>query len=1098
MNKYFARVPGYFIEADIDFPDYHPHTIWWLAYISEILKGKTISELEENPPWPIPNDKIITKHLIRELIEQEWIILDWKNSKLQVSSAITEIYRKGGEIALAQKYLKYSTERGQWWIDALSGTPLSVSRANQYDYDFNRPTTNSTQVLKSQLSERDLIENLNFDIKTLLRLFKLEDIDDPFKYNRAFLSSPITISGKKDIEFEMYVSFKGDHQRILPQDLAALEPMLWENAPEIFGKRSKRTKRLFLWNRSSIETFASILERFPNYVSFISTSQFYKYLTQRLDELIERKEEWINWYILGIDVLPLADVSELFFDALTEICDGSLKINGDTPEKPPNKIIIYTSFLNLNHLYKMVGLINSLKSTTQEAQILIIYGHASDDTPEQQKTDMKEYANKIVQFAPLLKGRVKIISSVKRSHEKLILSTCGDWLIGSWNAGSSNPDSQLFEVGVMGRSRSFSLKLLQIVEESVERENNIQFLKSFMEELNTIPDQNAKDKARAELFYSILKEKTTELITLLSEQNTYNNIQELYNKALNSSRLCLLPFLKRAKVRTINEHQSRDVLITQIRSTEQEIFLASDRITKTALDRTLLNDIIGRSGESKKFVRILWGREWENNKKLSKKIRKQLRDGRNTIRMAQSFLGAYLLTNNEPMENHGKFALFDGKRGLITSENILSYGGEKGIHESRELGLFIECIPVIRHIQGWSSFHRLNHLHPDRTISEMAYRPYEWIVLGSDIYYAFDIIKNTLNFDYSNTIYIQEAIEDYLRNPDSSEFDEFDRSLIQERYDCYLERSGLIQDPYIEFLKKEGIRFYLLKPVLDNKWLPFAEPIKESEILSLKSTKKKKVPRERIAQEQDEIRISDISIIETHHIVKRIMDDMVLIKKGEFMMGDPEIYEDRPVHQVELTHGFYMGKYMVTQKLWKEVMGYLPPITPNQRSPNFPVISVNYYDAQKFFDKLNSLPGSGGFDLPTDAQWEYACRAGSSGKYCFGNDHNLLNQYAWHQKNSDRKIHDVGLLKPNKWGLFDMHGLMFELMKDDIRKYSKNKLVDPIGPLDTNMDSARGGAWGLFPFPKNTKRLFFRCGRRSPNAKTEKSYRLSFRLIRKI
>ncbi|KKK70761.1 hypothetical protein LCGC14_2920740, partial [marine sediment metagenome] len=105
--------------------------------------------------------------------------------------------------------------------------------------------------------------------------------------------------------------------------------------------------------------------------------------------------------------------------------------------------------------------------------------------------------------------------------------------------------------------------------------------------------------------------------------------------------------------------------------------------------------------------------------------------------------------------------------------------------------------------------------------------------------------------------------------------------------------------------------------------------------------------------------------------------------------------------------------------------------------------------------------------------------------------------YAWSQINSDRKIHDIGLLKPNEWGLYDMHGLMYELVKDDIRKYTKISVKDPIGPLTTDMGIARGGSWGKYPFPKNIKNQFFRCGRRSPNAKGEKSHRLSFRLIRK-
>ena len=1102
-NRNMVRIPGYFIEANIDFPEYNPHTIWWLAYVSELLDGRTIKQIEKNPPWPIPNNKLITRQIFKELIDQGWLIPNWTKSEFRVIPKITEIYKKGGEIALAQEFLKYSTERGQWWVDALSGTPLSVQRAIQYDYDFKRPNPKNLIKLKPQLTIENLIENLNIDIKILINLFKPEEIDDFFKYSRAFLSSPFILGGKKDIEFEMFGSFKGEHQRIIPQDLAILEPMLWEFAPEIFGKKPIRRKKLFFWTRSIVEKFALLLEKFPNYISLITSKHYFQYIIERLQDLIKRKEEWINWYYMSIDLLPLTDVSELFFDVLSEICEGRLSINKKKPKSPPQKIILYTSFLNVNHLHADFGLLYSLRNTPLEAEILLIYGHANDDPPEQQKEDITEYYNKVVQLSPKLKDRLKIVSSVKRSHEKIILSSNGDWLISSWNPGSSNPDSQLFEAGILGRSARFSLELLKKVEENLEGQEIIEYLKSFNELLNSKTEIDSDLQELAEFYYSRLEQSLLSFISLLQGSIEFKEIQQKYKESLYNIRICLLPFLKRSKVKLINEHQSRDVLITQIKSTEDEIFLASDRLTKTALDRTLLNDIEGKGNESKRFLRILWGREWENKSKLSPKVRNQLRDARNTIKMAQSILGNRLKTSLEPMENHAKFALFDGCRGLITSENLLSYGGEKGIYESRELGIFIESLPAVRHLQGWATFHRLNHLHPDRTVSEMGYRPYEWIVFGSDCYFSFEMIKDELNFDFSNLNYIQGAIEDYLINPNPGEFDYFDKKLIQERLACYLERNELIQDSFIEYLWKEGMRYYLLKPTLDKNWIPYIEPIMKDEIQEItiienenlgkatSSSNQKKLKKEMEKKDHRDI------VQKEDPIIEEIMNDMVLIKSGSFMMGDHEVFYDRPVHNAEITQNFYMSKYMVTQSLWKNIMGKLPVIPPKQRSPNFPVIYINYYDVQEFLKKLNSLPGSGDFDLPTDAQWEYASRAGSKGKYCFGNNQKLLDQYAWSQLNSDRRIHDVGLLKPNDWGLYDMHGLMYELVKDDIRKYTKISVKDPVGPLTTDNGIARGGSWGKYPFPKNIKNQFFRCGRRSSNAKVEKSHRLSFRLIRK-
>ena len=101
---------------------------------------------------------------------------------------------------------------------------------------------------------------------------------------------------KKDIEFEMYSGIKGEQQRIIPLDLDVLEPMLWEHVPEIFGKKPKRIKRLFFWTKSIVEKFALSLEKFPNYVSLITSGQYFKYLIEHLKGIIESKKIWLSDY----------------------------------------------------------------------------------------------------------------------------------------------------------------------------------------------------------------------------------------------------------------------------------------------------------------------------------------------------------------------------------------------------------------------------------------------------------------------------------------------------------------------------------------------------------------------------------------------------------------------------------------------------------------------------------------------------------------------------------------------------------------------------------------------------------------------------------
>jgi formylglycine-generating enzyme required for sulfatase activity len=155
--------------------------------------------------------------------------------------------------------------------------------------------------------------------------------------------------------------------------------------------------------------------------------------------------------------------------------------------------------------------------------------------------------------------------------------------------------------------------------------------------------------------------------------------------------------------------------------------------------------------------------------------------------------------------------------------------------------------------------------------------------------------------------------------------------------------------------------------------------------------------------------------------------ELVLIPAGSFMMGDENGYNnEKLVHKVNITKPFYLGKYEVTQEQWEAVMGNNPC---HFKGPKNPVEQVSWNDCQKFLEKLNEKVGGGRFSLPTEAQWEYACRAGSTTKYCFGNDKSGLGEYAWYDESEGDKTrsagdqtHPVGRKKPNAWGLYDMHG----------------------------------------------------------------------------
>jgi len=148
----------------------------------------------------------------------------------------------------------------------------------------------------------------------------------------------------------------------------------------------------------------------------------------------------------------------------------------------------------------------------------------------------------------------------------------------------------------------------------------------------------------------------------------------------------------------------------------------------------------------------------------------------------------------------------------------------------------------------------------------------------------------------------------------------------------------------------------------------------------------------------------------------------VLIPAGSFMMGDADGEScDKPVHQVRITKPFYLGKYEVTQEQWQAIMGTNPSDFKGAKNP---VENVNWNDCHAFLTKLNEKVANTGkkFVLPTEAQWEYACRAGTTTQYSYGDSAEELGDYAWSRSNAGRTTHPVGQKKPNAWGLYDMHG----------------------------------------------------------------------------
>jgi formylglycine-generating enzyme required for sulfatase activity len=241
--------------------------------------------------------------------------------------------------------------------------------------------------------------------------------------------------------------------------------------------------------------------------------------------------------------------------------------------------------------------------------------------------------------------------------------------------------------------------------------------------------------------------------------------------------------------------------------------------------------------------------------------------------------------------------------------------------------------------------------------------------------------------------------------------------------------------------------------------------------------------------------------------------EFVFIPPGRFLMGsdptEPGRQSDELPHEVEITHGFYLGKYEVTQAEWIKLLRRNPSQFPDC-GPHCPIETVSYDDIQAYIRRLAQLARAGRFRLPTEAEWEYACRAGTRTPFSTGA------RLSTTQANFDGRDAEggeaerfrgrpapVGSFPPNPWGLYDLHGNVWEWCEDWYGDYPAAPVRDPQGPRRKSARpvwDARGGDWVFKRVIRGGSWYFnadsCRCAQRYTHAPADKGFSLGFRLVR--
>lgn len=228
--------------------------------------------------------------------------------------------------------------------------------------------------------------------------------------------------------------------------------------------------------------------------------------------------------------------------------------------------------------------------------------------------------------------------------------------------------------------------------------------------------------------------------------------------------------------------------------------------------------------------------------------------------------------------------------------------------------------------------------------------------------------------------------------------------------------------------------------------------------------------------------------------------EFIRVRMGTFYMGSgtERVSDASPAHEVTLNQGFWISKTEVTQAQWEAVMHTRP--WANQPAvlehPDAPAVYISWYDTQDYIARLNTF-NAGIFRLPSEAEWEYACRAGEAGAFCFGDDANALPTFAWFQKNARQQLfpyaQPVAQKSPNTWGLYDVHGNVAEWCQDwySASYYTNQPVEDPKGPSSGVFKVVRGGSWRDFERSCTS----FSRGKEYP---TTRSSTIGFRICRAL
>ncbi len=404
-------------------------------------------------------------------------------------------------------------------------------------------------------------------------------------------------------------------------------------------------------------------------------------------------------------------------------------------------VVILTSFLNKRYTSWVAEILSNLP---KNSHVLILYGHANQETPAEQSAEIQSYKAELLRY---LRSDIVLTVGVttKRTHEKIVVADTSYSMLGSWNICSSNPNSEHFEVNIDVKSRNIASELCSILETEVGDEDSV-FVRNLRSSLEkTTGKKGAPLDQRIDWLTAMMEKiagETVDEVAILSWREWRDQLLGL--------RDLIWTYYDSPPATIVTTEILRDVFVQLIRSSNSSILVATDRVNYNGLDASLIQHLF----EKQRIIRIVWGMEspeWDLHD--DPEVQAELDVAAETLRTVVRNGQGNVLTSLSPMLNHSKVVIVDENAVLISSDNFLARGMEPTEESSREIGILVESPLLARQLLGQLMLHS-EHIRGRIDLRQRAGQPWD----------LFELIRESVE-----DVWTDDGIKDYGR-PDLVNF----------------------------------------------------------------------------------------------------------------------------------------------------------------------------------------------------------------------------------------------------------------------------------------------------------------------------------------